>query len=419
MSAALPPHHHPPLLEVTPTDHCAWVAIATTLGLCCALVTLLLRAFVRVVISPPFGHDDTTILAATVVATIQSSVVLYAVSKGLGRAVDLVSPDDLQAIEKAFYAADLLYLLAAYLSKCSIMFLLLRLTPSRQHRQAFNLTLVILTAWLFASVFAIALRCDLSHPWSIYQEKCTALLLRWQIVVALDIITEALIFGMSYYLVHGLHMSTKNKFIVLGSFGFRLAVIPFLIIRLVSYPHHHLSTNPTFVLTHFSVWTQTTLYVSLMVSTIPCLKPFVAGLNTGYGAFDTEHVATQAYASYGSNGYASRQRRGRGSNILSSKSGTGFDEESSGFGGDRNRKKRAMANEGAGTNTSGHHGRTSPAVANDLDARLAGQEEEHGKGKATTHAMAVAQDGNSIGSNDSQQMIIRKDVAWKVEYSTP
>lgn len=144
----------------------------------------------------------------------------------------------------------------------------------------------------------------------------------------------------------------------------------------------------------------------------------MAGLNTGYGAFDTEHVATQ-YASYGSQGYATRQQRARGSNILVSKSGHGFDEESTGFGGDRNRKKRATADGGLGTNTSGHHGRSSPAMGNNMDARLAGNEEEHGKGKATTHAMAVAQDGNSIGSNDSQQMIIRKDVAWKVEYSTP
>lgn len=47
-------------------------------------------------------------------------------------------------------------------------------------------------------------------------------LLRWQIVVALDILTEALIFAMSYHLVHGLHMALKNKFIVLGAFGFRL-----------------------------------------------------------------------------------------------------------------------------------------------------------------------------------------------------
>ncbi|KAI4168703.1 MAG: hypothetical protein LQ343_006207 [Gyalolechia ehrenbergii] len=217
-------------------------------------------------------------------------------------------------------------------------------------------------------------------------------------------------------------MALKNKFIVLGAFGFRLMIIPFLIIRLVSYPRNHLSSDPAFTLTHFSVWTQTTLYVSLMVSTIPCLKPFVAGLNTGYGAFDMEHVATQAYASYGSNGYAPRPRRTKHSNTSGSKSADDLDKEMSGVSGDRSRTKRATAN--FGTSTSGHQGRSTPVTraARNADLNLdprAGQGREHSKGKAMTHTRAVAQDGNSIGSNDSRQMIIRKDVAWAVEYSQP
>ncbi|KAL8940349.1 MAG: hypothetical protein Q9216_002861 [Gyalolechia sp. 2 TL-2023] len=227
---------------------------------------------------------------------------------------------------------------------------------------------------------------------------------------------------MSYYLVHGLHMATKNKFIVLGAFGFRLMVIPFLITRLISYPRHHLSSDPAFTLTHFSVWTQTSLYVSLMVSTIPCLKPFVAGLNTGYGAFDTEHVATQAYASYGSNGLVSRPRRTKHSSTLGSKSAYDLDRGLSGVDRDRHRKKRAAAD--AGTDISGHQGRSTPASTAknaelNLDSRVAGHDGDPGKGTAVTHATAVAQDGNSIGSNDSRQMIIRKDVAWAVEYSKP
>ncbi len=57
---------YPPFYQVTPTDHGAWVVVATGVGISCALVTLLIRGFVRVVISPPFGRDDTTILLAMV-----------------------------------------------------------------------------------------------------------------------------------------------------------------------------------------------------------------------------------------------------------------------------------------------------------------------------------------------------------------
>ncbi|KAL8828531.1 MAG: hypothetical protein Q9170_006561 [Blastenia crenularia] len=339
MATGYPPNRHPPLLEVTPTDHSAWVAISTALGLCCALVTLLLRAFVRAVISPPFGHDDTAIMAATLFAAIQSSILLHGVSKGLGKSVDQISPLDLLAVEK---------------------------------------------------------------------------LLRWEIVVALDVITEILIFGMSFYLIYGLHMATKNKVIVLGAFGFRLVVIPFLIIRLVSFPRHHLSTDPAFTITYFYVWTQTTLYISLMVTTVPCLKPFVAGLNTGYGAFDTEHVATRAYGSYGSNGYAPRRKRTKHSSHMPSQSAIDLDPELDDRGYKRGRQQPQI------TFDNGAALARPEQVANSMgNVRVGGQDGEKGEGKATNHAQVVAQDGNSIGSNDSRQMIIRKDVAWAVEYSRP
>lgn len=76
----------------------------------------MIRVLVRVVINPPFGHDDRIILAATVgnprlhlvqqlieakvSATIQSCVLLYGVSKGLGKSADLISPTDLLAAQK-------------------------------------------------------------------------------------------------------------------------------------------------------------------------------------------------------------------------------------------------------------------------------------------------------------------------------
>ncbi|KAL8799540.1 MAG: hypothetical protein Q9182_005815 [Xanthomendoza sp. 2 TL-2023] len=258
-------------------------------------------------------------------------------------------------------------------------------------------------------------------------------------------------FGMCFYLIYGLHMSLRNKSILVGVFAFRLVIIPFLIVRLTSFPRHHLSTDPSFTLTYFYVWTQTTLYISLMVSTMPCLKPFVAGLNTGYGAFDTEHVATTAYgSSYGSNGnhnsgnYSQQRRKNssrikRGSKLASGKSrgdNSHFDKGPSSIvggalSGDVFKPKRPPTHDQSGigiaTSSRQHHVRQQPSqfdVVNGLDPRVnASQLEDRGggEGKAGTYtSSAVAQDGNnSIGSDDSRQMIIRKDVTWAVEYSDP
>lgn len=181
---------------------------------------------------------------------------------------------------------------------------------------------------------------------------------------------------------------------------------------------------------------------------MPCFKPFIAGLNTGYGAFDTEHVASRVYgSSYGSNGNHNngnypRQRRSNNSRIKwgsekasgKSKSELNFDKGpnsivggAEGEGSRLQRRTDVDDRSGIGNATTSihnHHGQPSQTDKGvGLDPRVnTVQEEERvgGEGKAITHmSSAVAQDGNSMRSDDSRQMIIRKDVTWAVEYSDP
>lgn len=68
----------------------------------------------------------------------------------------------------------------------------------------------------------MAFRCHAAHPWIDITTQCTGLLARWQVVGALDIITEAALFLISVYLVWGIQMSMKSKAIVVCAFGCRL-----------------------------------------------------------------------------------------------------------------------------------------------------------------------------------------------------
>lgn len=139
-----------------------------------------------------------------------------------------------------------------------------------------------------------------------------------------------------------------------------------MIIRVVSFPRYHLSTDPAYALTYFYILTQTALYISLITSITPCLKPFVAGLNTGYGAYDTEHVATQTFGSYGFNGYASKKPTQRSSQI-SSKSAGSFANGLRSLGGGVNGRKRSTVD--------GRSGQASTVAKNmklSLDPKTAG-----------------------------------------------
>ncbi len=167
-----------------------------------------------------------------------------------------------------------------------------------------------------------------------------------------------------------------------------------------------------------------TLYISIMTSIIPCLKPFVAGLNTGYGAFDTEHVTTNVGGRYGSDDYAPRNPHTKHSSRLASKPASFLATRRNSHVGDGIGKKRATMQKGNSFQTSVHQGPSNmvaPApkeMDSELNPSMTGQDGERGEGKAMTQTWPLAQDGNSIESNDSQRMIIRKDVAWAVEYSS-
>lgn len=122
MSApAVPDGQAPPFAVVTPTDHSAWIIIASAFGLSCVLLFGIIRVGIRLTIAPPFGLDDVLFGTATVcllrlcpilqiclvtnqhqqlIAIVQSSTILYAASLGMGKSIELVNPEALVKIQK-------------------------------------------------------------------------------------------------------------------------------------------------------------------------------------------------------------------------------------------------------------------------------------------------------------------------------
>jgi hypothetical protein len=71
-----------------------------------------------------------------------------------------------------YYTSELFFVIALGLSKISMSFFLLRLTMYKNHRKVYYSVAALIAAWTVASLFAIALKCDLGHPWIILDEKC-------------------------------------------------------------------------------------------------------------------------------------------------------------------------------------------------------------------------------------------------------
>lgn len=169
----VPEGQYPPFTIVTPDNHTAWIVIAAALGLICSTFFGGLRVLVRVTISREFGLDDFALFGATGFTILQSSIVMGACSKGLGKALSIVAPNVQVETERMFYASNLFFILAIGLSKISVVCFLQRLSPNKRHKLVFNIVLGILAVWTVASLFSIALDCNLSHPWVSIGEDCS------------------------------------------------------------------------------------------------------------------------------------------------------------------------------------------------------------------------------------------------------
>jgi len=196
-----------PVTIITSTDRSGLVLIAIALGLAFALVSLLIRVYVRREFSHQFARDDFVVAIAMVLLyqvnghDLQLTMFRYSrcfnpvphlsqdrrvwarlsrkypfhrargFAKGTRKSSGI---DEVRhgLTEQISYASDILYVVTLWLTKCSVAFLFLRLSPINRHTLASKVVLLVATVFTFVSIFLVALRCDLAHPWIFINEQC-------------------------------------------------------------------------------------------------------------------------------------------------------------------------------------------------------------------------------------------------------
>ncbi|KAE8156256.1 hypothetical protein BDV40DRAFT_309761 [Aspergillus tamarii] len=92
----------------------------------------------------------------------------------------------------------------------------------------------------------------------------------WEVLTTVDVMIEAFLVGLSVLLVWGIQMPRKQKVAVICAFSMRTAV------------------NVGAVVRQAVIATEVLLHCSLTAATIPCIKPFIAFCDTGWGQGTTK-----------------------------------------------------------------------------------------------------------------------------------
>jgi hypothetical protein len=129
--------------------------------------------------------------------------------------------------------------------------------------------------------------------------------LRLKLISVFDIAFELSLVGMTIYLVSDLKAALDMKWTVIFAFSMRLpyvnpprisiyipdsktdiarSLIVAIGFRLATFNVAGLTTNPTILQAEYISWTQTELAYSIIAATIPRLRPFIKKLATNYGA---------------------------------------------------------------------------------------------------------------------------------------
>ncbi|MCJ1311736.1 hypothetical protein MMC25_005409 [Agyrium rufum] len=272
----------PPIETISPTDRGGLVFLLTTLLLTFVVIAFFVRFYTRRRISGPWSRDDDFLTAATFVCCAQSAVVFFEVHKGFGQVASNIEPKNLPSLGKAVYASDVLYIIALYFAKCSVAYLFLRITPYRSHSIASWGSIVLTSVWAVASICLITIQCNPTHPLQNLDGQCKHLFVRWAIIGGFDIFTEIVLFSLAVYMVANLQMGWKAKATIILVFSSRLPVIAAAAMRLRFLQIQIPSMDPTFAGALTAVWTQIELNYSIMASTLPCLGPFITPFSSSY-----------------------------------------------------------------------------------------------------------------------------------------
>ncbi|KAJ5158022.1 uncharacterized protein N7500_007673 [Penicillium coprophilum] len=302
MAIKVPAGQSPPFETIDDKHHAGIIIVTAAICLMISLVCLLIRAYVRKFLSPPWGSDDIVLFGATIAALVESIVIFHAARIGFGTDISLLTQEGVDRIQNSLLAADILYLLTLYLSKCCVIAIYMRLTPSMRHKIILWATFGLTTVGIIVSVLVISVNCEGNRPWVVPGDQCHNLFARWQAIAALDISTEVLLFIFSVALVWGLQMSISHKTVIMVSFAARLPLIIFSALhlsRLKEYTNVH---NPTFTAINHTIFTQLHLNYALVACTAFCLRPFMNALTTYYGTAGDAYLSSSGGYGYGSSG---------------------------------------------------------------------------------------------------------------------
>ncbi|KAI7354495.1 hypothetical protein KC320_g3408 [Hortaea werneckii] len=264
----------------------AYIVVVTVTAVIWSLLVLGIRIFLRLKVNGPLSWDDGCCIAATILACIHSVLTLLQLRYGLGRSAGTQPQTTINWSSFLLWLSGYFYYMAQALSMLSVCFLLARIVRHRKMAWGCYGIAVATVAWALAGMATTAFECGLPRPWETHDATANCIDL-WamnsSLVITRALLETANIFMASGYVSSGRVAQWRDLLLmIISTIGEKTkSILPPLLIRL-HFNHVSLFSNdwprarvPAVILG------QVVLHLSVILTTVPCAKPFLRIFDSG------------------------------------------------------------------------------------------------------------------------------------------
>ncbi|ELR03139.1 hypothetical protein VC83_08477 [Pseudogymnoascus destructans] len=273
--------------------------VATTVTIVVAFVFVALRMISRISITRRTTLDDYMMIIAWIIAFGGSLTILLAARKGLGLMDAELKPEWLSPLKKFGYIYSILYNLALMATKTSILIFYLRLSRTNKlfwigtytTMGVVNVVGLVLT---FVNIFQChPLDKIFSESFIDPSQKCIPLVTLFLASSPSNVITDLAILVLPIPVLTGMHLPTRQKTILVLTFGLGIFVTVVDVIRIyylqqalgITTPNSSspqvtpgLGASPNFVfnVSYGLMWSIVEVNIGIICGCIPLLKPLIS-----------------------------------------------------------------------------------------------------------------------------------------------
>lgn len=243
-----------------------------------AFPIIILRIIARRMVAE-IWWDDWAIIGAGIFMIPTSVMGIYNTTKGFGKHVWDVPPQDTATLQELYYVSQILYVIVKNLAKASILLLFLRIFPDQRFRLFTKICLIWIACNAFAFSMAVTLQCiPVDAVWDISTKgKCIN---SGAVVFAgagLSIFEDIIIILLPVMELKSLPLSLRKKFAVIFIFALGSFACITSIIRLKYIVAYQIrSFDPTWDSTDVLIWSFVEDYTAVICSSLITIRPLLA-----------------------------------------------------------------------------------------------------------------------------------------------